>query len=139
VAPDRQSQVARDAEVAAAVQRVLERRLSPWIIVRRTVLLLLVLFGWFCDLGALIELTSPSSPGGEPFATSLITFLVIAALSSWGTFIIARKGKGPRVHQLLWPTESACSQCGGPLSRRADVCQYCGYPVRGVQDTIEVG
>lgn len=138
VTPDDNAQVSRDARVAQDVQRALVRRLSPWIVVRRVVLVLLVCFGWFCDLGAFISVTSPHQRGGETLGTALGLLLFLTLASGWGTIVIARKGKGPQIHQLLWPTQATCGHCGGPLARGQAKCRYCGYQVEGTQDRIEI-
>jgi hypothetical protein len=135
---DDQTRVARDAQVAQDVQRVLIRHLNPWIIVRRIVLVLLVCFGWFCDLGAFISVTSPHQRNGESLSTAIGLLVILTLVSAWGTLVIARRGKGPQVHQLLWPTQATCQHCGGPLASGGATCPYCGYQVEATQDSVQI-
>ncbi len=130
--------MARDAQIAQDVQQALIRRMNPWIVVRRIILVLLVCFGWFCDLGAFISVTSPHQRNGESLSAAIGLLAFLTVVSAWGTYVIARRGKGPQVHQLLWPTQATCHHCGGPLQSGRPTCPYCGYQVEGTQDSIEI-
>ncbi len=99
---------------------------------RRGGLVVAVVFGWLLTLGDLIGAIDPAHQSNKRSIGSWITMaLFYAALSAWGTVVIVRRGRGPRVHQLLWPPahRTVCSHCGGPLTATSTECAYCGYLV----------
>lgn len=123
-----------------AVTVAIPRSWVLWYRLRRGVLILLVAFGWFVAFGAAIGLANPSGSNNNSTQTNIILVVVFAGLSAWGTWIAGRKGRGPRIHQVIWPSTSACPNCGGPMPRDQPRCQFCGYsaPTFTVDTTVEL-
>lgn len=95
---------------------------------RRAGLVVAVVFGWLITIESVASLFDPGERG-RSVGGVVATGLVVAGLTVWGTIVLVVRGRGPRVHQLLWPAvhPTTCSNCGGSLGAVGSPCAYCGH------------
>src|SRR5579864_646272 len=77
-----------------------------WDRLRKIALGCLVGLGWITVLGAVLQLANPPSPGNNSVASNVVLLAVFVPLSASGTWLVAKRGRGHRIHQVLWPTRS---------------------------------